>query len=272
LEENNNHIKILPNKSIDDEQKKINNEENISKVKRNNEEQNSLYKNFVLNTQKGKSQSNKKPKTSKTIYAPNRHPENAYKTTIVCKSKSLAKIEKNKNKNKNKKNIFTNIYQKTNNEESNYDISFNNTNYNYRNKQNKKLGITITNSNSLIKNAEFNKNLNDKIYNTLSYRQNNDIISQYNGFSDDDNNKETAIEDNNDEKLERNINSKKYGFSTGKKNNKIKQNNWKDDRLNPYLTNWANSFLRIGYNVGFHYNEFQEGVPLLRIQKLKKKK
>ena len=42
------------------------------------------------------------------------------------------------------------------------------------------------------------------------------------------------------------------------------------DPLNPYMTNWPSSFLKIGYNVGFHYNQYQKGVPLLRIQKLKK--
>ena len=41
--------------------------------------------------------------------------------------------------------------------------------------------------------------------------------------------------------------------------------------MNPYLTNWANSFLRIGYNVGLHSNQNQDGVPILRIQKLKPK-
>ena len=48
-----------------------------------------LYKNFVLNTQKDNSKSNKKPKTSKTIYAPNRHPENAYKTTINANNRTV---------------------------------------------------------------------------------------------------------------------------------------------------------------------------------------
>ena len=37
------------------------------------------------------------------------------------------------------------------------------------------------------------------------------------------------------------------------------------------MTNWANSFLKIGYNVGLHSNQNQDGVPILRIQKLKPK-
>lgn len=43
------------------------------------------------------------------------------------------------------------------------------------------------------------------------------------------------------------------------------------DPLNPYLPNWPNSFLKIGFNAGFRSNELHEGVPVLRIQKLKPK-
>ena len=41
------------------------------------------------------------------------------------------------------------------------------------------------------------------------------------------------------------------------------------DPLNPYLTNWARSFLKIGYNEGIWANKVQGGVPLLRLNRLK---
>ena len=43
------------------------------------------------------------------------------------------------------------------------------------------------------------------------------------------------------------------------------------DPLNPYLTNWARSFLKIGYNEGIWANKMQGGVPLLRLNRLKPK-
>ena len=43
------------------------------------------------------------------------------------------------------------------------------------------------------------------------------------------------------------------------------------DPLNPYLTNWPRSFLKIGFNLGIHANEIQDGVPVLRLKKLREK-
>ena len=96
--------------------------------------------------------------------------------------------------------------------------------------------------------TELNNNYNKNDYNTLSSNKKNENID-----------KETEIDDNNSHRL---------GISMGKheKFMKIKFG----DPLNPYMTNWPSSFLKIGYNVGFHYNQLQKGVPLLRIQKLKK--
>ena len=43
------------------------------------------------------------------------------------------------------------------------------------------------------------------------------------------------------------------------------------DPLNPYLTNWPKSFLKLGFNAGIWANKNIDGVPILRIQKLRPK-
>ena len=204
----------------------------------------------------------KKPQTSKIMNSSRRHPENTYKTTIDCQAKNLTK---NKIKLKNK--FFNKNNQK--NENSNSEISFNNNNFNNKNRPKTKFDIIITNPTNTLKknNSEFHHHLFKKYKNnikTLSSKYKDPVFSQYNGFSDEDKNKETSIEDN-DEKLDEN--HRNFAFSSEKK---IKKKEWNNDPLNPYFINWQNSFLKIGYNVVFHYNEFQEGVPILRIQKLKK--
>jgi hypothetical protein len=40
--------------------------------------------------------------------------------------------------------------------------------------------------------------------------------------------------------------------------------------LNPYSTNWPAHYLKLGYNSGFYYDDFQDGVPILRLKKLRK--
>ena len=213
------------------------------KKQKKEREQNYLYKNFLLNAIKEKEKFKQKPQTSKTMSTNNGHPENAYKTNSDWKKSKLLK------------NLIT---QNTINEKS---------------PNNNKLTITITNPNTIKKHRikqykQFDLYNKDKI---LSFNNNSGNLSPYRAISDDYKNKETGIEDNTDDKYEENRGSKNYAFSTGKYEKKMKLNNWKNDPFNPYLTNWANSFLKIGYNVGFHYSELQKGVPLLRIQKLKKK-
>ena len=44
-----------------------------------------------------------------------------------------------------------------------------------------------------------------------------------------------------------------------------------DNPLNPYATNWPNSFLRRGFQLGLNYNTIHFGVPNLRIKQLNKK-
>lgn len=54
--------------------------------------------------------------------------------------------------------------------------------------------------------------------------------------------------------------------------NKYKANiNIFSDPSNPYLTNWPKSFLKLGYNAGIWANKIIDGVPILRIQKLRPK-
>ena len=43
------------------------------------------------------------------------------------------------------------------------------------------------------------------------------------------------------------------------------------DDLNPYSTNWPSHFLKIGYSSGFYYDDYQDGVPILRLKRIKRK-
>ena len=43
------------------------------------------------------------------------------------------------------------------------------------------------------------------------------------------------------------------------------------DTNNPYSVKWPSHFLEIGYNSGFYYEDYQDGVPILRLKKLKNK-
>ena len=44
-----------------------------------------------------------------------------------------------------------------------------------------------------------------------------------------------------------------------------------DDPLNPYGTYWPSNFLKVGYGAGFEYNQYQSGVPVLKLKSLGKK-
>ena len=45
-----------------------------------------------------------------------------------------------------------------------------------------------------------------------------------------------------------------------------------DDPLNPYGTFWPSNFLKAGYDTGFEYDDFQSGVPVLKLKNLGKHK
>ena len=142
---------------------------------------------------------------------------------------------------------------------------------------NKKVCLTIENynpkkhgNNMLFKNrSDYNF---DKTEHNFFKKHNSELVP---GLGDDIKNKETGIEDNDDKNLDYNLNNKRIktkSFSRGKYPKKNKTKNFLYfDPLNPYLANWANSFLKIGYNVGLHSNQCADGVPILKIQKLKPK-
>lgn len=44
-----------------------------------------------------------------------------------------------------------------------------------------------------------------------------------------------------------------------------------DDPNNPYGTAWPSNFLKRAFDTGFEYNDFQAGVPVLRLKKSWKK-
>ena len=44
-----------------------------------------------------------------------------------------------------------------------------------------------------------------------------------------------------------------------------------NDPLNPYGTYWPSNFLKMGYDTGFEYDNFQSGVPVLKLRSLAKK-
>ena len=44
-----------------------------------------------------------------------------------------------------------------------------------------------------------------------------------------------------------------------------------DDPLNPYGTFWPSNFLKAGYDTGFEYEDFQSGVPVLKLRNLGRK-
>ena len=47
--------------------------------------------------------------------------------------------------------------------------------------------------------------------------------------------------------------------------------NIRGDDLNPYSTNWPSNLLKIGYSSGFYYDDFQDGVPILRLKRIRNK-
>ena len=122
----------------------------------------------------------------------------------------------------------------------------------------KKRNSTIDNGKKMKKNkTELQNKLKDKKFKTLNYyeKEINKVLEPYESIDDKSIGKEKM---------------KKYHFSN-EKSKKLKNIDWFHDPNNPYLTDWANSYLKIGYNMGFFANRLQRGVPLLMVQKLKKK-
>ena len=60
-------------------------------------------------------------------------------------------------------------------------------------------------------------------------------------------------------------------FPNIEENNIYERKYLQGDINNPYSVKWPSHFLQIGYNSGFYYEDYQDGVPILRLKKLKDK-
>ncbi len=247
-------VKIVPTEAREkDKDNKSQREKAITPNKNNKEEKNLLYDSFMRN--KMSNRSNKA--RSYYIKTGNKHynSNGGNKTTIECRA----------NRSNSKKKL-RHIKTKQN---MKYDENYG-----------KNVRLTIeTYDPQKFGNNILSKNKSDYVFDKKKTHQNffkkqrSEIVV---GLENDIKNKDTGIEDNDDKNFELNINNnhtyKTKSYTKGRyaKKNK-KQNYLYYDPLNPYLANWANSFLKIGYNVGLHSNQNVDGVPILRIQKLKPK-
>ena len=92
---------------------------------------------------------------------------------------------------------------------------------------------------------------------------------------------EVNEEEEKNNKFRKNKNARKLShvrpkgkFSMDKKMKEILGKQYKllvDDPLNPYGTFWPSNFLKAGYDAGFEYDNFQSGVPVLKLKSLGKK-
>jgi hypothetical protein len=70
------------------------------------------------------------------------------------------------------------------------------------------------------------------------------------------------------------VKPKNAKFNMNKKMREILGKQYKylvNDPLNPYGTCWPSNFLKMGYDTGFEYDNFQSGVPVLKLKSLAKK-
>ena len=70
------------------------------------------------------------------------------------------------------------------------------------------------------------------------------------------------------------VKPKNAKFNMNKKMREILGKQYKllvNDPLNPYGTYWPSNFLKMGYDTGFEYENFQSGVPVLKLRSLAKK-
>ena len=215
------------------------------KKTKNNNEENYLYERFMRNKKSDKGKD--KSKSFKQNRKKNHKNNDSIKTTIDCRPKSKNNRKLKEIKSKSKSNLIYNTFQ---------------------NEDDQKPFLTIQDSNREKFGNTLHKNKSE--YNNFTEANTgnkNSLKKQHSELGDP--NKDIDLEDSD---IEFNLkkNKKKY-HSKGKYIKKKQKINLYYDPLNPYLTNWANSFLKIGYNVGLHSNQNQDGVPILRIQKLKPK-
>ena len=255
-------VKIVPTEANEKDKTNTQRDKAVTPNKKMNKNDDlQLYESFMQNnkkTEKGGKQKSYQKQNLKTGSKYQKSSE-SNKTTIECRPKS-------KSGSKKLKSIRTiQNYHTLQNE----DISD-------KKNRSKNICLTIEKTNPekygnlLLKNkSEFISNFSDNKYDNHFKKQNSELTV---GLGDDIKNKETGIEDNEDKNLEFNLRkNKKLSYSKGKYKKHKNKNYLYYDPLNPYLANWANSFLKIGYNVGLHSNQNIDGVPILRIQKLKPK-
>ena len=212
-------------------------------------------KDLLLREQEKKEKEKKELKEKLLKEREKKENEKKHFEELLAKEKERIKKKKemeNENKNETNDNSNNNLKLRNNNMKLRDKL--------FKDKKGNKTSNHINNNlskNNIIKknNTELNNNYQLTNYNTLSSNRKNETSDN-----------ETEVEENTDDKKLNN--SRKVIYSLGK-HEKFKKVKW-GDPLNPYMTNWPSSFLKIGYNVGFHYNKYEKGVPLLRIQKLKK--
>ena len=197
----------------------------------------------------------------------------AYRTSYNFKSKMFNNngsnysfkrnnSKKGENNNINRKNYnLTPIYYKTSSKFATKTDFYYSKNKLINNSENQKfLSIEIEDINS-------NKNKNPN----FNY-SNNNFFNSKNFFSDENDN---SLNKNNKQNKTLTVNKNKIMhkkiFKTPNNRNKNYMNDLINNPYNPYATNWPNSFLKKGFQLGFKYKTIHFGVPYLGIKKLNKK-
>ena len=130
--------------------------------------------------------------------------------------------------------------------EGNKDLKKNYFNQFQQSKRDKRLKPINTNTNKFMQNTQNFFNPTQRNFNT--FRKNFDIY---------------------DKEREQGFFNRITLYPNYNENDEIKS--IKGDNLNPYSTNWPSSFLKIGYSSGFYYEDYQDGVPILRLKKIRNK-
>ena len=197
------------------------------------------------------------------------------------KIKSAMKKNKEKSNDKNNKNNKKNLFGRNKNkDDSNKSWNINKSRRLYENP------IKIIDGKFNNENDNNNKNNNNKLNNLKNYNfkslKNKIDLNEY-IF---DNNEKPNLDNqdhhhsdkkfrtifSDEQKTESDYEKKYKKMIFNKRRNKNKYNiNIYSDPLNPYLTNWTRSFLKLGFNAGICSNKVQDGVPVLRIQQLRPK-
>ena len=185
------------------------------------------------------------------------------------------KEENNINDNNDKDNLNNKLKTSNNSVSSNkYSIGSKSNQYK---KKNLFLNINRGNStgNPNYQNSEYKKFLTT----SSAFRKTNNSSSKYINQTKNTNNGEVTLDEMVnfvlEKETERNL-QKKYNISSNPINSRKAQEQKKqivyslNDPRNPYSALFYNNMLGTNYNVGIHYKYYEQGVPHLRIKKLKK--